>query len=163
MRKRDQHELAERIGEVVDLIRNGFGADGEKAAIFAEAFLSGVIHEDIEGVSAENLYGETASLWQFFRQRRGKGPKIRVFNPDPEQDGWQSTHTVIEIVNDDMPFLVDSVVSALNVLKVPVLLLIHPVVHVNRDDSGIIEEIVGTDRRRGRGVGSPCRDHAATG
>ncbi len=142
MRKRDQHQLAERIGEVVDLIRNGFGADGEKAAIFAEAFFAGVIHEDIDGVSAENLYGETASLWQFFRQRREKGPKIRVFNPDPEQDGWQSTHTVVEIVNDDMPFLVDSVVSVLNVLKVPVLLLIHPVVHVNRDDSGTIKEIV---------------------
>ncbi len=141
MTLRDQHRLAERIGEVISLVRDAFGDDGENAAAFAGAFFSDVIHEDVEGVSTENLYGEAASLWQFFRKRGEAGPKIRVFDPDPEQDGWQSTHTVIEIVNDDMPFLVDSVVSALNVMKVPVLLLIHPVVRVIRDGGGTVRRI----------------------
>ncbi len=136
MRQRDHHQLTERIEEVVRLVRSGFAEEADHAARFAEIFLGGVIHDDIEGMSIENLYGEVASLWQFFRHRRAGGAKVRVFDPDPEEDGWQSTHTVIEIVNDDMPFLVDSVVAALNVLGVPVLLLIHPVIHVTRDDEG---------------------------
>ena len=32
---------------------------------------------------------------------------MRVFNPDPKKDGWSAPCTVIEAVNDDMPFLVD--------------------------------------------------------
>ena len=40
--------------------------------------------------------------------------KVRVYNPQIEQHGWQSTHTVVEVVTDDMPFLVDSVSMALN-------------------------------------------------
>ena len=39
--------------------------------------------------------------------------KVRVYNPDFEQHGWQSPHTVIEIVTDDMPFIVDSVTMEL--------------------------------------------------
>ena len=38
-----------------------------------------------------------------------RGPKIRVFNPRTEEHGWSSPHTVIEMVNDDMPLLVDSI------------------------------------------------------
>jgi glutamate dehydrogenase len=34
---------------------------------------------------------------------------VRAFNPSPEEHGFQSTHTIVEIVNDDLPFLVDSV------------------------------------------------------
>ncbi len=137
MRQRDHHQLTERINKVVCLVRHGFAEEADQAARFAALFLGGVIDEDIEGMSTENLYGEVACLWRFFRQRRAGGAKVRVFNPDPEEDGWQSTHTVIEIVNDDMPFLVDSVVAALNALGIPVLLLIHPVVHVTRDDDGV--------------------------
>ena len=39
---------------------------------------------------------------------------MRVYNPDFEQHGWQSPHTVVEIVTDDMPFLVDSVTMELS-------------------------------------------------
>jgi glutamate dehydrogenase len=41
-------------------------------------------------------------------------PKLRVYNPRTEEHGWSSPHTVIEIVNDDMPFLVDSVTMEVN-------------------------------------------------
>ena len=41
-------------------------------------------------------------------------PRVRVLNPTLAEHGWQSTHTVVEIVNDDMPFLVDSVTMEVN-------------------------------------------------
>ena len=39
---------------------------------------------------------------------------MRVYNPQFEEHGWQSTHTAVEIVTDDMPFLIDSVSMELN-------------------------------------------------
>ena len=62
--------------------------------------------------------------------------KLRVYNPKLEQHGWQSTHTVVEIVNDDMPFLVDSVGMELNRHGLGIHLIIHPVVAVRRDAHG---------------------------
>lgn len=39
--------------------------------------------------------------------------KVRVYDPrQQESHGWKSTHTIVEIVTDDMPFLVDSVTAA---------------------------------------------------
>src|SRR5262249_32612615 len=52
----------------------------------------------------------------------------RVYNPTFEQHGWQSPHTAIEIVSDDMPFLVDSVSMLLSRRETGIHVLVHPVV-----------------------------------
>jgi glutamate dehydrogenase len=65
---------------------------------------------------------------------------VRVYNPDRERDGWHSPHTVIEIVSDDMPFIVDSVTMELSRQGYGIELIIHPVIRVRRDHRG---ELVG--------------------
>ena len=60
----------------------------------------------------------------------GGAPKLRVYNPRLDEHGWQSTHTVIEIVNDDMPFLVDSVTMEVNRQGLTLHLIVHPVLTV---------------------------------
>ena len=69
-------------------------------------------------------------------------PKVRVYNPRFEEHGWQSTHTAVEIVTDDMPFLIDSVSMELNRRGFGVHLIIHPVLGVRRDDDGELLEIL---------------------
>ncbi len=83
------------------------------------------------------------AIWRFAQRRDPGTPKIRVFNPRHEEDGWQSTHTIVEIINDDMPFLVDSVAAALNRHELTVHLLIHPVVRVRRDAKGKLVDVLG--------------------
>ncbi|MDO6804089.1 NAD-glutamate dehydrogenase, partial [Wenyingzhuangia sp. 1_MG-2023] len=61
-----------------------------------------------------DVYGATLSSWHFIQQRQANEVKVRVFNPDHENHGWQSLHTVVEVVCQDMPFLVDSVRMQLN-------------------------------------------------
>ena len=68
--------------------------------------------------------------------------KVRVYNPQIEQHGWQSTHTIVEVVTDDMPFLVDSVSMALNRLGLLIHLTIHPVLPVRRDADGMLEAVL---------------------
>ena len=63
---------------------------------------------------------------------------MRVFNPTIEEHGWQSTHTIVEIVNDDMPFLVDSVTMEVNRHGLTLHLIIHPIVAVTRDADGTL-------------------------
>ncbi len=70
--------------------------------------------DDVAERSLRDLAGAALSLWRFAGRRRPGQAKIRVYNPEPDIDGWSSPHTIVEIVNDDMPFLVDSVTAAIN-------------------------------------------------
>ncbi len=88
-------------------------------------------------------------LWNFFQQRAPEEPKIRVFNPNPAEHGWRSTHTVVEISNDDMPFLVDSVTAELNRQDLTVHLVIHPVLKLRRDAAGRRLELLAPDAATG--------------
>src|SRR5919205_497817 len=54
--------------------------------------------------------------------------RVRVYNPTFEQHGWQSPHTAIEVVSDDMPFLVDSVSMELSRRELGIHVLVHPVI-----------------------------------
>ena len=80
----------------------------------------------------------TLDLLRFFRERPAHAAKVRVYNPTQEDDGWEGTHTVIQIVNDDMPFLVDTVSMAIAQDNTLTHLILHPVVKVQRDPGGHI-------------------------
>jgi glutamate dehydrogenase len=96
---------------------------------------------DVAERSPRNLSGAALSLWRFAERRRPGQAKIRVHNPDPVADGWSSPHTIVEIVNDDMPFLVDSVTGAINASSRVVHLIIHPILTVARGLDGRTCEI----------------------
>ncbi len=109
---------------------------------FARQYLEGIAPEDLIETTADNLFGQVISVWRFAGKRAPKQAKIRVFNPRHETDGWQSTHTVVEIVNDDMPFLVDSVAANLNQNNRIVHLLVHPILHFKRDRAGKVVDVL---------------------
>jgi glutamate dehydrogenase len=83
--------------------------------------------------------------WNLAQQRAPGEAKVRVYNPVFEQHGWQSPHTVIEIVSDDMPFIVDSVTMDLNRRGYGIHLVIHPVMRIRRDASGHVIEVLEPD------------------
>ena len=99
---------------------------------------------DVAGRSARDLAGAALSLWRFAARRRPGQAKIRVYNPDPPADGWSSPHTIVEIANDDMPFLVDSVTGAINAGDRVVHLVIHPTPTVAREPDGRLREFLDT-------------------
>src|SRR5690606_4985607 len=77
-----------------------------------------------------------ADMLEFARKRKPGTASVRVFNPTLKANGWESAYTVLQIVNDDMPFLVDSVSMALAEMGVAVHVLGHPLVRVERDRAG---------------------------
>jgi len=106
------------------------------ARLFIRHFYRDVSPEDLIHRAPEDLYGAALGLWSFGQSREPGKPRIRAYSPRFEDHGWHSTHTVVEIVNDDMPFLVDSVTAELARRNLGVHLVIHPVFRVNRDKAG---------------------------
>jgi glutamate dehydrogenase len=96
---------------------------------------------DIAGRDPVDLCGAAASLWRLAANRKPNSAAVRVFNPRPADDGWSSLRTIVAIVNDDMPFLVDSVHAAITGAGHEVDLVIHPVVAVARDAGGRLTEL----------------------
>ena len=96
---------------------------------------------DVAARTAVDLGGAALSLLRFAGRRRPGQAKIRVYNPEPDIDGWSSPHTIVEVVNDDMPFLVDSVTAAINAGDRVVRLVIHPILTADRDPAGRLRDI----------------------
>jgi glutamate dehydrogenase len=109
---------------------------------FISEFYAHVPPADVAERSPRNLYGAARSLWHFAERRHPRQAKIRVHNPDPLADGWSSAYTIVEIVNDDMPFLVDSVTGAINASNRVVHLIIHPILTVSRSPDGRLCDIL---------------------
>ncbi len=97
---------------------------------------AGVSAEDLEERGAERLAGAAVSLLQTAKTRQRRQPLIQIVDEAPGGEGEPSAHSVVHIINDDMPFLVDSVVSELGELEVGVLYVLHPILKVKRDDEG---------------------------
>jgi glutamate dehydrogenase len=117
-------------------------ADQATAERFIAQFYEHVPPSDVAERTPRNLYGAALSLWRFGERRRPSQAKIRVHNPDPAVDGWSSPHTIVEIVNDDMPFLVDSVTGAINASNRVVHLIIHPILTAARDPDGRLCDVL---------------------
>jgi glutamate dehydrogenase len=113
----------------------------EDIKVFVRHYYARLSPEDILEVSPEHLYGSALSLYKFSEKRPLGKPKLRAFTPNLEEHGWKTSHSVIEIANDDMPFLVDSVTSTLSRRGLTVHLVIHPVLFVERDEKGVRKRI----------------------
>ncbi len=104
---------------------------------FLQAYYANVDAEDIAAREPAELAGAALSHLIFARQRR-RSALVRVFNPTMREHGFTSPHTIIEMVNDDMPFLVDSIGLALTQRSLTLHFLTHPVFAVVRDGSGTL-------------------------
>ncbi len=130
MSARSEPRKDELIDRIVALARARLGAKSGLAEAFLRRFYANVALEDLAASPVEDLYGAAIALWQFGKTRAVGQAKVRVHTPRLAEHGWTSTHSVVEIVNDDMPFLVDSVIAELNRRELSVHLVIHPIVRV---------------------------------
>lgn len=92
---------------------------------FAQRYFFFSAVEDLQQHSLEDLYALLLSHWKFMDERAPGEAKIRIFNPEKSKDGWYSTHTVIQISHDDIPFLVDSIRMILNSYGYQIHFILH--------------------------------------
>jgi glutamate dehydrogenase len=136
------------LGEAAELARSsGQPADATVPEAVINRYYRHVPLDDLADRRPADLLGAVASSAALAAHRPQGTAKIRVLNPSG-QDGWGTGHTrrsVVEIVTDDMPFLVDSVSAELTRLGHGIHLVVHPVLAVDRDVAGNLREIYDAD------------------
>jgi glutamate dehydrogenase len=116
---------------------------------FLQGYYANVDAEELSARDPLNLAGAALSHLLFARRRR-RSALVRVFNPTLREHGFTSPHTVIEMVNDDMPFLVDSINLALTQRSLTLHFLTHPVFAVTRDRLGTLQDLEARDESAGK-------------
>lgn len=101
------------------------GTQAVCCAEFIRQFFKTVALDDLLDWDIEDLYGAAVNFWALIQERKPNETKVRIYNPDFERHGWQTTHTVIELICDDMPFLVDTLRLAISRLGLSAHLIIH--------------------------------------
>lgn len=117
------------------------GKSQAETQAFAEAFYMRMEEDEYPHHGADAWAAIALNTLEFARNRKPGTANVRVFNASTKGQGWESPHTVLQIVNDDMPFLVDSVSMALADMGVGVHVLGHPLVRFTRDKAGKITAV----------------------
>ena len=107
----------------------------EIPANFIKQLYGRAVPEDVIRYAPDDLATLAAGAYDFIAERQSGMPKIRCETTRLAQSGDRNSVTIVEIVNDDMPFLVDSVMGEIAERKLDVELVVHPMFGVRRTGS----------------------------
>ncbi|HET9843127.1 MAG TPA: NAD-glutamate dehydrogenase, partial [Gammaproteobacteria bacterium] len=154
MLKRAKEKQREAIEKAIQHIYRKM--PNEEAALiekFVQQYYVSAAPDDLTRLSVIDLYGSILSHWNFLNQRNPNETKVRVYNPQFEQHGWQSTHSVLEVITDDMPFLMDSVRMELNRRGLNLHLILHiGNMQVERDKNGRLKNVQFKKKKPDQGI-----------
>jgi glutamate dehydrogenase len=128
---------SEPESDVLRLVARELAGTSNIPREYLSALFGRTAPEDLVAYSASELALLGKASYAHLQERLPGKPKIRIENP-PAAAGARRLEavTVIEIINDDMPFLLDSVMGELNEQGVSVCLVAHPIFSVERDGDG---------------------------
>ncbi len=109
---------------------------------YLSQYFANVPVDDMVGKPPKIMGMAAVSHLEFAKMRQPGEVRLRIFNPTEKQDGYDSKFTIVETVNDNMPFLVDSVAAAIAHQDLAVHMTIHPVLRVRRDARGKLLEVL---------------------
>jgi len=126
----------------VEKIIKASGPKSEALDRFTALFFSRADTTEFEGYSHESLAALVLSAWQFISTRKAGTHKIKVENPKSLITD-RGDVTVVEILNDDMPFLVDSIMGEIQERGLTVNLITHPAFQIDRGSRGSNIKLTG--------------------
>src|SRR5919112_1623843 len=119
---------------------------GHKATppTFVRDLYGRVPSEDLAFYSPQSLADLAAEAFEHLKaSRTAEGADVRLLDVEIEREGRRQDVTVLEIVNDNMPFLLDSTLAEVVDQGYDPLLVAHPILAVERDSGGALVRLVG--------------------
>jgi glutamate dehydrogenase len=139
-------DKSELLAKATDLAVAGKGTGGPPhgtVGALLNAYYRHVAPEDVVDRSEVDVYGALASQFKLARSRPQGTAQVRAFTPSLSEHGWSAGgHSVVEVVTDDMPFLVDSLTMELSRQLRGVHVVIHPHFDVVRDITGALQSVL---------------------
>ncbi|WP_340378439.1 NAD-glutamate dehydrogenase [Streptomyces sp. SS7] len=117
--------------------------DHDALLAFLQRYYLHTAPEDLKDRDPVDVFGAALSHYRLAENRPQGTANVRVHTPTVEENGWTCSHSVVEVVTDDMPFLVDSVTNELTRQGRGIHLVVHPQVVVRRDVTGKLIEVLG--------------------
>ena len=123
--------------ELLSYMKEHGGVEAQRQTSFVGAYFENTDPQEIAVRGPATLYAIANAHWRLLdAPHAASEARLRVFNPTLAEDGFVSEHTVVQIVHDDMPFLVDSVTMAINRNGRTAHWIVHPLMSVARDAAG---------------------------
>ncbi|GAA1353011.1 NAD-glutamate dehydrogenase [Streptomyces beijiangensis] len=119
------------------------GSDQDTVLAYLQRYYLHTAPEDLSDRDPVDVFGAALSHYRLAENRPQGTASVRVHTPTVEENGWTCSHSVVEVVTDDMPFLVDSVTNELSRQGRGIHVVIHPQVVVRRDLTGKLIEALG--------------------
>ncbi|WOT36491.1 NAD-glutamate dehydrogenase [Streptomyces coeruleorubidus] len=116
--------------------------DRESLLSFLQRYYLHTAPEDLTDRDPVDVFGAAVSHYRLAENRPQGTANVRVHTPTVEENGWTCSHSVVEVVTDDMPFLVDSVTNELTRQGRGIHVVIHPQFIVRRDVTGKLIEVL---------------------
>ncbi|WP_392966779.1 NAD-glutamate dehydrogenase [Streptomyces sp. LN245] len=118
--------------------------DRDTVLAFLQRYYLHTAPEDLTDRDPVDVFGAAFSHYRLAETRPQGTANVRVHTPTVEENGWTCSHSVVEVVTDDMPFLVDSVTNELSRQGRGIHVVIHPQFVVRRDLTGKLIEVLPT-------------------
>ncbi|MCG9696502.1 NAD-glutamate dehydrogenase [Shewanella sp. Isolate11] len=135
------------LENVVNLIHSKVpNSQAKQVEQFATSIYAHMSKDDLHARNDSDLYGAVLSLWNVANKTPVGETHIRVFNPSQSKHGWKSSHSIIEVISPDMPFLVDSLGMALNRMGITTHMMLHTPLTVKREKDEIVYVSYGDDK-----------------
>ena len=108
---------------------------------FLECFATSMPREDLEMMDPSMLALAAEKHLALSKKRKPGETQIEIFIPEKPSGGAAHPNTVIEIINDDMAFLVDSIAAEITHNYKLIHLLVHPLISVSVGKNGKFSHI----------------------
>ena len=129
------------------------GQDPGQVEGFLHHYFRHVDAVDVDSRAVEDLLGLVVSHYRAALQRRPGDPVVTIRTPRQGDDGWTAGGaTVVQVVTDDQPFLVDSLTMEVLRQGWSVREVFHPQYLVRRDDDGALVTVERTEAAAEPGV-----------
>ena len=146
---KDQQKAALTQQVIAHLKKSLTAEKAEMAACYVQQCFRRVPVEDLALEAPQTLAGIVVGQLDLLSKKAPGEVLIRIFNPTLESHGWDSPHTIVEIDNDDAPFLGDSASLAFTEMDIGVHLIMHPVIRVGRSKAGVLQAVYPKKENRG--------------
>ncbi len=146
---RGSRRLEEACDELISRVEKSISSD---LTTVVSRYFDLVAPEDLVGTEVRDLEGLIKSHVALGQSRTPGTSKVAALSPNLDSHGWQSPYSVVQVVTDDMPFLVDSVSAEISQGGRSIRVVIHPRFWVKRDQQGELVEILDLDVLPGESV-----------
>ncbi|MBU5615623.1 NAD-glutamate dehydrogenase [Psychrobacter sp. TAE2020] len=132
---------AERIGQISDIATSYVQKDKSLVDYFLQSYYRPLHNEIADDISDVDLAGMGLHHFTLLKAYDGSKPQLAILNPIAEEQHFHSSHTVVQIVAYDRPFLVDSLLMSLEDQGIDVHRIYNTIVSIKRDEEGHITQI----------------------